>query len=676
MASNVNVLCPNGRRQIVKVSPNTRILEIIETVCQKQKFNADDHNLKHQRTVLDVQVPFRYSNVPNNAKLELVKSDVPRNRSGSTTVALQLFTGERLQHSFESSSSLWDILQHWDGQSSDRPSLTCPPSDSGTSVHPICIYMTEEVIGEEWLKATTLRGLGLMGGRAIIRLLHREVELPPPPKKVQPKKMPIADTPAHPSNQMDSSTTAQASASSDQSIDAQRGGQVAECHLPTSIESKPAPQLTENAPPTNELAQKTSSNVTAMDCTTSDNRDDSVMEVDVVETKSEQADSPAIECDNSLLKERTVAQDQSVRPKESHQPSTSKEEGISKEEKTEKVVKDIEKQEGMTLDEYARRRIQNLLEKEEEMVKSMEEALMDSMAQQSQGVMNHQPPRRREPKPPVHAFADFKFPEPKNTEETDKGKGKMKQDISSKPCERNQLVFSPDQDQIKFDQSSDVPDEFFDLTVDDVRKRLSDLRHQSADSGKQLETKAMREAQDKMKMKKYEKVVVRIHFPDRIILQGFFRPQETVEAVKEFVKSNLADKEQSFHLYTTPPKTVLKDMSETLFKAKLFPAAVVHFGSLVTRDHYLHEDALGDLASLLQAECVVAKTMNTGITRSISAESTSTSGSAASSSIEDRPSTSGDLGSSSSTQQKRQASPSNSAIGSTKVPKWFKMGKR
>ncbi|XP_030847406.1 tether containing UBX domain for GLUT4-like [Strongylocentrotus purpuratus] len=120
MASNVNVLCPNGRRQTVKVSPNTRILEVIEIVCKKQKFNADDYNLKHQRTILDVQVPFRYANLINNAKLELVKADVSRSLSGSTMVALQLSTGERLQHSFDSTISLWDILQHWEGQSSDR----------------------------------------------------------------------------------------------------------------------------------------------------------------------------------------------------------------------------------------------------------------------------------------------------------------------------------------------------------------------------------------------------------------------------------------------------------------------------------------------------------------------------------------------------------------------------
>ncbi|XP_030847070.1 tether containing UBX domain for GLUT4 [Strongylocentrotus purpuratus] len=578
-----------------------------------------------------------------------------------------------------------------------RPSLTCPSSSSsGTAVHPVCIYMREEIIGEEWLKATTLKGLGLIGGRAIIRLLHRDVELPPPPKKTQPEaksEVPAAPTPtpAAPPNQMDSSsTTPQSSATLGHSTDAFRGAPAADSDSLPKIKSKPAPpvQVTENTPATNELAQPAGSSEAAMDCATSDNRDESAMEVDAIEMKSENTNYRAQECpqnasDSSHLEERTVAQETSVRRKEKQIPSTSKGGGeIPKEEKTEKVVKDIEKNERISLDEYARRRIQSLLEKEEEMVKSMQEAMQESMSQKSQGALNRQP-RTTKPKAPVHAFADFKFPEPKHTDATDEGKGKEKQDISSKPCDRNQLVFSPDQDPFTLHGSSDVPDEFFDLTVDDVRRMLSNLRHQSADSERNLTTKAMRDAQDQKKMKKYDKVVVRVHFPDRIILQGFFRPQEKVEAVKEFVRSNLAEKDQQFYLYTTPPKTILKDTTQTLFKAKLFPAAVVYFGSQVQKDHYLHEEALGDLASLLQAESIVAKNMNTGIARSISSENksnASSSGSgASSSSIEDRPSTSCDPGSgqgSTSSQQKRQASPSNTAMGSTKVPKWFKIGKR
>lgn len=207
------------------------------------------------------------------------------------------------------------------------------------------------------------------------RLLHRDVELPPPPKKTQPeakREVPAAPTPtpAAPQNQMDSSTTPQSSATLGHSTDAHRGAPAADSDPLPKIKSKPAPpvSVTENTPPTNELAQPSGSSDAAMDCATSDNRDESAMEVDAIEMKSENTNSRAQECpqnasDSSHLEERTV----SVRPKEKQIPSTSKGEGnIPKEEKTEQVVKDIEKNERISLDEYARRRIQNLLEKEEE----------------------------------------------------------------------------------------------------------------------------------------------------------------------------------------------------------------------------------------------------------------------------------------------------------------------
>ena len=40
-------------------------------------------------------------------------------------------------------------------------------------------------------------------------------------------------------------------------------------------------------------------------------------------------------------------------------------------------------------------------------------------------------------------------------------------------------------------------------------------------------TLAMRQAQKEEKMERYPRAVIRVHFPDRHILQGVFRPQET-----------------------------------------------------------------------------------------------------------------------------------------------------
>ncbi|XP_033126329.1 tether containing UBX domain for GLUT4-like, partial [Anneissia japonica] len=85
---------------------------IIENVCKKQGFVSEEYELRHQRKILDPKLSMRFSNIPNNAKLELVKADKLRTES-STHIALQLPEGQRLQHAFTPSSSLWDIIEHW-----------------------------------------------------------------------------------------------------------------------------------------------------------------------------------------------------------------------------------------------------------------------------------------------------------------------------------------------------------------------------------------------------------------------------------------------------------------------------------------------------------------------------------------------------------------------------------
>uniref|UniRef100_A0A667WIP9 ASPSCR1 tether for SLC2A4, UBX domain containing n=1 Tax=Myripristis murdjan TaxID=586833 RepID=A0A667WIP9_9TELE len=110
----VTVLTPNGRRQTVKVSPNTPLLQVLEDVCKKHGFNPDDHGLKFQRNVLDLTLPWRFASVPNNAKLEMVPST--RKQAGvdsQVRIALQMEDGSRLQGSFSCGQNLWELLTHF-----------------------------------------------------------------------------------------------------------------------------------------------------------------------------------------------------------------------------------------------------------------------------------------------------------------------------------------------------------------------------------------------------------------------------------------------------------------------------------------------------------------------------------------------------------------------------------
>ncbi|XP_078231136.1 tether containing UBX domain for GLUT4 isoform X20 [Callithrix jacchus] len=148
------------------------------------------------------------------------------------------------------------------------------------------------------------------------------------------------------------------------------------------------------------------------------------------------------------------------------------------------------------------------------------------------------------------------------------------------PVDREPVVCHPDLEERLQAWSAELPDEFFELTVDDLRRRLAQLKSER----KRLEeaplmTKAFREAQMKEKLERYPKVALRVLFPDRYILQGFFRPSETVGDLRDFVRSHLGHPELPFYLFITPPKTVLDNYSCTLFQANLFPAALVHFGA-------------------------------------------------------------------------------------------------
>lgn len=173
------------------------------------------------------------------------------------------------------------------------------------------------------------------------------------------------------------------------------------------------------------------------------------------------------------------------------------------------------------------------------------------------------------------------------------------------------MVCHPDLGELLQAWPVELPDEFFEVTVDDVRRRLAQLKSER----KRLEeaplvTKAFREAQMKEKLERYPKVVLRVLFPDRYILQGFFRPSETVGDLRDFVRSHLGNPALPFHLFITPPKTILEDHTLTLFQANLFPAALVHFGAEEPTGLYLEPKLLEHTVSPSAADVLVTRCMS------------------------------------------------------------------
>lgn len=99
----------------------------------------------------------------------------------------------------------------------------------------------------------------------------------------------------------------------------------------------------------------------------------------------------------------------------------------------------------------------------------------------------------------------------------------------------------------------DLPDEFFDLTIQDARKLFRDLKSKRAEYEENpLLTSALRKLEEDKKvlrhLNQYKKSVIRVQFPDRTVLQGTFKPLETIEVVMDFVREYLEDSSTEFHL--------------------------------------------------------------------------------------------------------------------------------
>ncbi|XP_018406298.1 PREDICTED: tether containing UBX domain for GLUT4 [Cyphomyrmex costatus] len=163
MAANktVIVLAPNGHRQNVRVTINTTILQVLEEVCQKQGYNVDDYDIKHNRQILDPNMIFRFTGLPNNAQLEMVACTKTRTTS-NVTIGIQPEDGQRILREFSPDTTLAQVLMD-----------IYPDSDLERAV---LIYMHREVYSKEALEKATLKSLGLNTGKAILRLIYRDHE--------------------------------------------------------------------------------------------------------------------------------------------------------------------------------------------------------------------------------------------------------------------------------------------------------------------------------------------------------------------------------------------------------------------------------------------------------------------------------------------------------------------
>ncbi|XP_068386088.1 tether containing UBX domain for GLUT4 isoform X3 [Eschrichtius robustus] len=444
--SAVSVLAPNGRRHTVKVTPSTVLLQVLEDTCRRQDFNPNEYDLKFQRNVLDLSLQWRFANLPNNAKLEMVP--ISRSREGPENmvrIALQLDDGSRLQDTFCSGQTLWELLCHF---AQIRECLDRPREAS-----PVCVYMRDEVTGRAALQSTTLQSLGLTGGSAIIRFSMK-------PHDSTGKQEPGVSWSKSPGS--------------------------------------PTPSL---------LADQAAS-------------------------------SPLFPLNSAGLSQGDVShQDEAARP------GAGRVDGLG--------PKPVDAQAKQI---------------------SKEPTPAPFVPFSGGGQRLGGPSGSVRPLMSSSAKLPKSFSSPAGPSQPKKSRpGQEPQPEPELPVDRDPVVCHPDLEVLLQAWPAELPDEFFEVTVDDVRRRLAQLKSER----KRLEeaplvTKAFRDAQMKEKLQRYPKVVLRVLFPDRYILQGFFRPSETVGDLRDFVRSHLGNPKLPFYLFIAPPKTILDDHTLTLFQPSPF----------------------------------------------------------------------------------------------------------
>ncbi|KAL4018674.1 hypothetical protein IC575_022290 [Cucumis melo] len=135
----------------------------------------------------------------------------------------------------------------------------------------------------------------------------------------------------------------------------------------------------------------------------------------------------------------------------------------------------------------------------------------------------------------------------------------------------------------------ELPDSFYTLSVEEV-KREAIMRKKKIAESQLLVPKSYKEKQAKAARRKYTRTVIRIQFPDGVVLQGVFSPWEPTSALYEFVSTALKEPCLEFeliHPVGVKRRTIAhfpaeEDKSKTLDDEELVPSALVKFRPIET----------------------------------------------------------------------------------------------
>ena len=147
----------------------------------------------------------------------------------------------------------------------------------------------------------------------------------------------------------------------------------------------------------------------------------------------------------------------------------------------------------------------------------------------------------------------------------------------------------------------EVPDEFYAISPEEL-KREQQRRQEAVERLGMLRTKEMREREQMRELRKYRYTLIRVRFPDGVILQGTFRALEKLPKVMEFIRECLENSWMPFFINTQTGHR-LTDEESTLTELGLAPAAIVNFAwdPAIQQDIAAQKGSIEDMVYLNEA---------------------------------------------------------------------------
>ncbi|KAK9713551.1 hypothetical protein RND81_06G034600 [Saponaria officinalis] len=137
----------------------------------------------------------------------------------------------------------------------------------------------------------------------------------------------------------------------------------------------------------------------------------------------------------------------------------------------------------------------------------------------------------------------------------------------------------------------ELPESFYKLSLEEV-KREAEMKKKKMAESQLLIPKSLKEKQAQAARRRYTRTIVRVQFPDGVVLQGIFSPKEPTSALYAFVSSALKQQGLEFELIHPIPlkRRVIPcfpkagERVSMLEDEDLVPSALVKFKPIETDD--------------------------------------------------------------------------------------------